>query len=98
MGVVDGNHDGKLSASELDAITELDLHSKGYATMKGIEYFTKLESLKCGGDYFGTNVIQKIFLVELDVSKNTALNYLSCEQNKIPELDLSNNLLLTYLS
>ena len=79
----------KLGISEGDEITEakiaatssLKVNSKSIADLTGIEHFTALSWLDCGGNQ----------LTSLDVSKNTALEYLSCGQNQLTALDVSKN-------
>ena len=85
----DKDHDGVLNNSEIEQAKVIDLYDKSrrYRTwyvksLKGIEYLTALESLSCGR-YNG--------LTEIDVSKNTALKYLSCSENRITSLNLNNN-------
>lgn len=62
---LDTDYNGKVSPEEAAAVTELDLSRQDELTsLKGIEYFTGLESLNL---YFCKS------LQELDLSKNTAL-------------------------
>ena len=51
-------------------------------SLKGIEYFTKLESI---------SVINMSSLNALDLSKNTALKYISCHDTGITSITLPNN-------
>ena len=48
-------------------------------SLKGIEYFTALESLNCKGHY----------IRELDLRQNTKLTYVHCGSNQITKLDVS---------
>ena len=59
----------------------------GISSLKGIEYFTSLIKLSCGGN----------LITDLDVSKNTVLTYLDCGWNQLTELDVSHNTSLIYL-
>ena len=42
--------DGTLTEDELQAVTAMDVSNQGIASLKGIEYFTNLESLNCRGN------------------------------------------------
>lgn len=59
------------------------------SNLKGIEAFTALTGLFCHNN-------QLTF--HLDLSKNTALDYLNCDYNPLTSLDLSKNTALTKLS
>jgi hypothetical protein len=84
---IDKVADGYLSDEEIAAVTELNVYSKGIASLKGIEFFTALE-------YFGCYNNQ---LTSLDVSKNTALKVLFCQNNQLTSLDVSKNTALQFL-
>lgn len=77
---------------EVAGITELDVSDKPnngeLTSLKGIEYFSSLRRLVCSGNK----------LTALDVSCNTALDYLDCNNNNLTELDVSSNTELEYLS
>ena len=60
----------------------------GISDLTGIQSFTALTSLECGGNQ----------LTYLDVSQNTALTSLDCGGNKLTDLDVSTNTALTYLA
>ena len=77
----DYGKDGKLTQSELDNITYLNVENKGINNLKGVEYFTALTSLRCSSNN----------LTSLDISKNVKLERLYCERNKLTSLNLSNN-------
>ena len=83
----DYGKDGVIEEEEKGNIIQLYLTSKNIDTLKGIEYFTELKYLYCGGNQLTT----------LDVSKNTALTDLYCDNNKLTSLDVSNNTLLIKL-
>jgi len=89
---VDTDGDGFLSTYESTMVTELSFGYFGdvesVSDLKGIEYFTSLESLYCSACH----------LTELDVSNNTWLKELICDFNNISELDVSNCKYLNYLN
>ena len=82
---IDTNQDGTLSESEIAAVKLMRADEKSIETLKGIEYFTSLQQLRCSRNQ----------LKELDISKNTALTWLNCTNNQLAELDVTNNTLLT---
>ena len=84
----DTGNDGFLSYEEIEARTSIDVTARDIVSLKGIEYFTALTDLKCGGNRQ---------MSELDVSKNTALTKLSCGGNQMTSLNVSNNTALTEL-
>ena len=61
--------------------------SSGIQDLTGIEYFTYLISLDCSMNY----------LVNIDLSSNTALEALDCSYTSLDRLDLSNNTALKVL-
>ena len=69
----DYGKDGVLTDEEIRNITVMDVSEKDIKSLKGIEYFTALDSLDCSVNELTT----------LDVSKNTALNVLTCCGNQI---------------
>ena len=73
--------DGILTEEEIAEVKTIDVAYQDIKSLKGIEYFTELESLWCGSDK----------LTELDVTKNTKLLDLRCSQSKLTTLDLSQN-------
>ena len=83
----DADRNGVLSASEIAAVTEIDVHSMDVSSLRGVERFPALENLNCNGNR----------LTELDLSKNTALNRLSCGSNELTSLDLRANTALKIL-
>ena len=78
---LDADHDGKFSDTEIAGIKLIDVRNKDIANLKGIEYFTALQTLNCAYNQ----------LRSLDISKNTALKVLNCHDNKLTNLDLSKN-------
>ena len=81
----DGNN--VLDDAEIAAVTEMDCSEKGIASLKGIEYFTKLIRLNCSGNN----------LESLDISSNTELVILRCYGNNLTALNVRNNPLLETL-
>lgn len=81
----DVNKDGKVSINEANAVKEINCRSKNFTSLKGIEYFSNLESLICS-----SNPIK-----ELDIRYNAALTTLYCGWTNITGIDLSNNKALT---
>ena len=77
----DKDGDNKLSSAEIAAVKEIIAYAKGIKNLKGIEFFTVLETLNC----------VQCELTELDVSENTNLTILRCESNHLAELDVSQN-------
>ena len=88
-GVAEG---GKLSEENLKSVTSIDVSGTpstdgGITSLKGVEYFTALTTLKCSYNH----------LPSLDVSQNTALTRLECNSNQLTSLDVSQNTALTWL-
>ena len=90
----DKNVDGYLSEDELNNVTEMNLGPNTYGlgrnieSLKGIEYFPKLEILECSYNK----------ITELDTSSNSALKNLGCNRNQLTQLNVSGNNALTSLS
>ena len=76
----DRDEDGKLSPFERSIITDISVPNQGIHDLRGIEYFSFLESLDCSGNQ----------LTGLDLSANTYLQSLDCSNNALANLDLSN--------
>ena len=106
----------KLSIGEGDALTSemiasvTGIYVSGHeiSSLKGIEYFTALESLDCSGnaltelDVSGNTKLQELFCYEnaltaLNVGGNTELQTLNCGSNALTSLDLSGCTGLEYL-
>ena len=85
---VDKNRNGTLSQEERYAVTKIDVNNKNITSLKGIEFFPNLKKLVCYNNQ----------LTSLDVSQNTALEYLDCDDNQLTELDVSQNPALKYLN
>ena len=84
----DPDGDGLLSPTEISNVTEIECSQRGIASLKGIEFFTALETLGCDWNE----------LTSLDVSKNTALTSLDCYNNQLTSLDVSKNTALKLLN
>ena len=82
---IDTNNDNKLSQAEIAAVTALTLTEdtgSGRATLKGIEYFTKLKHITITGSA----------LREADFSANTALETMEKTNNKyLKSVNISKN-------
>ncbi len=74
----DTNHNGKLSDAEIANVTSIRCEEKGIASLKGLEYFSALETLLCAGNK----------LTSLDLSGNPELGHLECENNQLIELNV----------
>ena len=57
-----------------------DLYSRDIYSLKGIEYFTKLKTLKCNNNH----------LTSLDLSENDYLQEVDCSYNQLTSLEISN--------
>lgn len=104
----DGN--GSLSLEERNEVTTIELPDDLYCpTMKGIEYFPELVTLKCSNTHMRSLDVSKNLKLEtlwctwnnleqLDVSKNKALKDLRCGDNYLTTLNVSQNEALECLS
>ena len=104
----DGND--SLSLEERNKVTTIELPDDSYCpTMKGIEYFPELVTLKCpDADVRSLDVSKNLKLetlwcywnnlTQLDVSKNKALKELQCGYNYLTTLNVSQNEALEWLS
>lgn len=79
--------DGVITDAEIAGVTDISVYYRNISDLKGIEYFTALTSLGCGGNQ----------LTALDVSQNSALTSLLCYNNQLSTLDVSKNTALTIL-
>ncbi len=76
------NFDGLADATEVAALTSVDLNGLGTVeNLSGIEFFTSLTYLNVSG-----NIIESV-----DLSSNTLLFYLDVSDNSLTSLDVSNN-------
>ena len=76
-----------LDAESVAKVTELDVSDQGISSLKGVELFTALKTLRCGDNSLST----------LDLSANTQLEVLECSGNKLSKLTVSQNPALTTL-
>ena len=83
----DYGQDGVLTEDEIAGVIYINVTDKNIISLKGIEYFTALWDIYCGGNQ----------LTSLDVSQNTALEELYCNNNQLTSLDVSKNTALTWL-
>jgi gliding motility-associated-like protein len=82
-----GAPDGKVLTANISTLNSLDVSSKNITNLTGIQDFLALTNLNCFNNQ----------LTNLDVTKNTSLNYLSCWNNQLTSLDVTKNISLTYL-
>lgn len=104
----DGND--SLSLEERNKVITIELPDDSYCpTMKGIEYFPELVTLKCSNTHMRSLDVSKNLKLEtlwcnwnnleqLDVSKNKALKDLRCGDNDLTTLNVSQNEALEWLS
>ena len=96
----DTDGDGRVSYAEAQEVTSIIVCTDDITSLRGIEYFSKLQILICSGSTISSS--SDFFsgsgqLYSLDVSKNTALTELWCNCNQLGSLDLSKNTALTKL-
>lgn len=77
----DSNKDGMLSQAERSSVTYIRVDNSNITSVKGVEYFTNLNSFYCSGNK----------LTSLDLSKNTSLGIVYCYENQIASLNLGAN-------
>lgn len=111
---IDTDKNKMLSESEIHAVTVIDIATgnncmyRSSKNLKGIELFTELTTLRCGGSSVASLDLSKnkelrylkcneTPLTSLNLSQNTMLEELTCHSTKIETLDLSNNSALTKL-
>lgn len=78
---------GQISIQDALATTFLSIGNAGINDLTGIEAFINLTELNCSSNNLST----------LDVSQNTALEYLDCDLNNLSTLDVSQNTALIEL-
>lgn len=84
----DFNADNKVSEAEAASLKSLLLSNRDLTDLSDIKFFINLTELRCYNNR----------LTSLNLSNNTALEYLDCDINQLTSLDLSNNTALTDLS
>ncbi len=98
----DKDGDECLSTEERNAVTYMDIHSKSFANLQGIEFFTELWGLACySNPLTSLNLSRNVKLTQLDcagahltslnVSGCSNLNMIDCSFNPLETLNLSNN-------
>lgn len=99
----DKDNDDILSADEIAEAKEISVEGNPITSFKGIEYFTALTNLECSRTkltsldtshnkklgYLRCNYIPD--LTTLNVSQNTELKVLYCNDNALADLNLTNN-------
>lgn len=104
----DINGDMHLSITEIQDITTIDVTDKEIYSLKGIEFFTELDTLSCDNnkitqlDISSNKILENLFcdynqLSELNLVNNSELKNLNCSNNQLKGLDLSKNLNLVDL-
>lgn len=81
---LDKDEDNMLSAEELAEVTELVLSDLGIVNLRGIEFFTALESLDCGGFFETAGTVQYV-----NLNGNTELRSVNLGFNPIENLNVS---------
>ena len=100
----DTDGDGEISVEEALAVNEIDVCTANITSLKGIEYFTNLTSLKCrGGEqdvsiYGLTHIPGGKDLKKIDLRANTLLKHLECDGNWLEDVFLPEGSELEYLS
>ncbi|MBP3518815.1 MAG: hypothetical protein J6K31_10555 [Parabacteroides sp.] len=94
----DLNHDGAISNLEAENVTHIEIRTTNIQSLKGIEYFTNLQSLICTGNIEEGAWKEEGLLTDLDISNNRQLTHLECGNNQLTKLNLSYNTALTYLN
>ncbi|HAR84296.1 MAG TPA: hypothetical protein DCR69_01060 [Clostridium sp.] len=106
---LDEDRNNKLSQEEVMYEYWLELTSKNISSLKGIEYFTNLKYVRCGGNKLQTldlskNLLLKTLdcsnnqLISLDLSKNKSISELNCSKNKLNSLNIVGCSKLRYLN
>ena len=75
---VDRDRNGILARNEIEATKTIVINRDSMVSMKGIEYFTELETLD----------VTRNMLKELDLNSNQKLKYLYCDYNQLTSLDI----------
>ena len=93
----DMDGDGEISEEEALRVTVISFYSdikhQNVKSLKGIEHFKNLVELSCSGNPdLESNHLGQI--TSLDLSNNTSLVMLNCDNNLLSSLDLSKNTLL----
>ena len=108
VAAYDLNEDGYLTLVEVAAVETISCADSYICSLQGIEFFTALKTLNCGGnsirslDVSNNKSLIKLLcnnnaLSALNVDQNTLLEWLSCDYNNLSSLDVSNNMSLKKL-
>ena len=101
--VLDLDHDYTLNDAEIAAAMSIDVSNLDISNLKGIEFFTALQTLDCSlnpieyWDFSNVQSLQKLNcslcygLVYLSVSGNASLKELDVTGNELTSLDVRNN-------
>lgn len=79
LSVADADKDGKITAAEATAVTELDFSGKKVSSVLGLEWFTALKKINASNNE----------IVEFDATVFSKLVTLNVSNNKIKALDIS---------
>ena len=93
----DKNNDGEISFDEANNILSLSVCTDSIVSISGIEFMPNLIKLFCNGTLIWGDNDERItygHLKTIDISHNSRLEVLQCNNNNIKSLDVSNNLRL----
>ena len=93
----DSDSDGCISLEEAAKVTKIDICSDGVTSLRGVEYLTALDTLRCRGLSYGKEGGSG-GLSDVDLKANVNLTCLDLSNNRIESLDLSPLEMLTSLS
>lgn len=107
-GEIDTNGDGKLSSSEIAAVSTIWIVDSDVESLSGIEVFTELTELVADENFITkadlsrntkleTVSLSENLLESVDVGKCTMLDELFCDENRLTYLDVSRCTKLTTL-
>lgn len=89
----DTSGDGKMSYSEMKVITDIDVKTDGISSVKEIWLMPDLKRLSVSGSIPGVGL-----LTRLDISGNTHLTAIDCDNNRLDSLIIDKNPSLDSLS
>ena len=87
----DKDGDGEISWEEADYVTAIDVFTDDILSLDGIEGFTNLESLSCGGSFGQISTGKWGKLSEIKVSNNKKLRELHFDYCHVSKIDVSEN-------
>ena len=87
----DSDSDGEISISEALSVTAINVSTDNIESLQGVEFFENLTQLTCKGTWNTEHQCGNGRLNCLDVSNNSALQYLDCCYNQLMSLGASNN-------